>query len=184
MNPARFDLRDCRRCRLCEGRTMIVNGTGPKDANVVFIGEAPGREEDLAGRPFVGRAGRLLDEALERAGSDRNDVFVTNLVRCRPPANRRPKGDEVAACIVNLSAELAAMDPTVICMMGQTVSQSLASTTGSMSCLAGKETEVSIDGRRFRGIVAYHPAACLYRRKNLDSFRSAVRKSLEEAGVV
>jgi uracil-DNA glycosylase family 4 len=181
---SRFYLEDCRECRLCEGRTNIVNGSGPTDAKVVFIGEAPGRDEDIEGRPFVGMAGRILDEALEDAGMTREEVFVTNLVRCRPPGNRRPRGDEIAACIVHLGKELEGMKPEVVCAMGQTVVRRLASLTDRMGDLVGTEAEVRIGDRRFRGIVAYHPAACLYRRASLDSFKSAVRRSLETAGVV
>jgi uracil-DNA glycosylase family 4 len=159
----------------------VVNGTGPPDAKVVFIGEAPGRDEDMKGEPFVGMAGRILDKALEEAGAARGEVYVTNLVRCRPPGNRRPRVDELSACAVHLSRELATMRPAVVCAMGQTVVKRLMSTPGRMADLAGTETEVRIGDRRFRGVVSYHPAACLYRRSNMDSFRSAVRKSLEVA---
>ncbi len=184
MSSSGFSLTDCTRCGLCEGRTNIVNGVGPRRSKAVFIGEAPGRDEDRAGRPFVGMAGRLLDGALEEAGSGRREVFVTNMVRCRPPGNRRPKEGEVTACATNLEAELKGMSPEVLCLMGRTVVESMSSETGKMADMVGRLTEARIGGRTFRAVVAYHPAACLYRRKNLDSFKSAVRKSLEEAGVV
>ena len=175
---------DCRDCRLHAGRTRIVNGTGPMRSRIVFVGEAPGRDEDLQGRPFVGMAGRILSEALEEAGVRREDVYVTNLVRCRPPGNRRPRVDELRACAAHLNRELSAVNPVVICALGQTVARSLIAAAGSMAALVGREMTVSVGGREFKGMIAYHPAACLYRRKNLDSFKSAVRRSLEAAGMV
>jgi uracil-DNA glycosylase family 4 len=175
---------NCRRCRLCEGRTRIVNGIGPTDAKIVFVGEAPGRDEDLAGEPFVGRAGRILDDALNDAGVSRDSVYITNLVRCRPPRNRRPKQDELAACAEHLRRELEIMSPVVVCAMGQTVARTLFGTEESMAEVAGTEMPLEMDGRRFMGIVAYHPAACLYRRANLDSFKSTVSKGLRAAGMV
>ncbi len=179
-----YTLTDCRKCRLWTGRANIVNGTGPRGARVVFVGEAPGRDEDLSGEPFVGSAGRILNEALEEAGVDRGEVYITNLVRCRPPGNRRPRRDELHACSEHLSRELAPMNPVVICAMGQTVARSLFETSENMADVAGKEIPLEMGARRFRGMIAYHPAACLYRRANLDSFRSTVRESLRMAGMV
>ncbi|MGB2582462.1 MAG: uracil-DNA glycosylase [Thermoplasmata archaeon] len=184
MTSSGYTLTDCRECRLWTGRANIVNGTGPRGARIVFVGEAPGRDEDLAGEPFVGRAGRILNEALEEAGVDRGAVYITHLVRCRPPENRRPRQDEVSACAGHLRRELASMDPVVVCAMGQTVAHSLFGTKNNMADVTGKEIPLEMGARRFRGIIAYHPAACLYRRANLDSFRSTVRKSLRMAGMV
>jgi len=184
MTSSGFTLTDCRKCRLWTGRVKIVNGTGPLSARIVFVGEAPGRDEDLAGEPFVGRAGRILNEALEEAGVDRGEVYITNLVRCRPPENRRPRQDELAACAGHISRELAPMDPVVICAMGQTVARSLFGITKKMADVTGKELPLEMGARRFRGMIAYHPAACLYRRTNMDSFKSTVRKSLGMAGMV
>ncbi|HIH01988.1 TPA: uracil-DNA glycosylase [Thermoplasmata archaeon] len=178
---SRLRLSDCRRCRLFKERTKIVNGTGPVDAKVVFIGEAPGRDEDARGTPFVGMAGRILDQALSEAGATRDEVYVTNLVRCRPPGNRRPRKDELLACAEHLSEELSRMDPVVVCAMGQTVAKRLTPSAGRMADIDGTETELRIGQRRFRGLVTYHPAACLYRRSHIDSFKSAVRKCLELA---
>ena len=178
---ARFKLSDCRRCRLCRERTRIVNGTGTPDAKVVFIGEAPGRDEDVRGRPFVGKAGRILDQALEEAGATREEVYITNLVRCRPPGNRRPRKDELLACADHLSDELSLLDPVVVCAMGHTVAKRLTSSADRMADIAGTEADLRVGRRLFKGIVTYHPAACLYRRAHTDSFKSAVRKCLEVA---
>lgn len=150
----------------------------------MFVGEAPGREEDIAGEPFVGRAGRILDDALEEAGVSRDSVYITNLVRCRPPQNRRPRPDELAACAEHLRRELASMNPVVICAMGQTVARNLFGTKKTMAEVAGTEMPLEMGGKRVTGMIAYHPAACLYRRINLDSFKSTVSKSLRAAGMV
>ena len=178
---SRFRLDDCRRCRLYRERTKIVNGAGSAEAKVVLIGEAPGRDEDAKGSPFVGMAGRILDTALHEAGATRDDVYITNLVRCRPPGNRRPRKDELQACANHLSEELATMDPVVVCAMGQTVVRKLTSSEERMADIVGKEVELRVGQRRFKGVVTYHPAACLYRRSTLDSFKSAVRKCFEVA---
>ncbi len=113
------DVRDCRKCRLCEGRTNAVPGEGSPSAAVMFIGEGPGRNEDEQGRPFVGRAGQLLDEMLGLVPLRRADVFITNVVKCRPPDNREPEPDEVAACWPYLEAQISLLKPRVIATLGR-----------------------------------------------------------------
>lgn len=159
----------------------MVPGVGSLASPIVFIGEAPGREEDLKGTPFVGRAGRILDSALSRAGVEREQVFVTNLVKCRPPGNRRPRKDEVDKCFVHLESELEAIGPSVICLLGQTVARHLLGDHGRMTDMLRGQREMVIGGRRVRVYVAYHPAACLYQRRNLQAFEAAVRRSLVAA---
>lgn len=173
----------CRLCRLSGTRTHVVAGTGDREASLMFIGEAPGRDEDLRGVPFVGRAGRLLDGALAAAGVSRDDVYITNLVKCRPPGNRRPKGDEVQACRAHLEAEVRAVGPEVVCLLGQTVARHLAGSRGRMRDIAGKEITVKLAGREVQAFVAYHPAACLYRRENVESLTETVRLCAEAAGL-
>lgn len=174
----------CSLCRLKSTRTQVVPGAGPRDARLVLIGEAPGRDEDLAGAPFVGRAGKILDDALARSGVDRKRVYITNLVKCRPPGNRRPRSDEVGTCSAHLDSELRAVRPVVICLLGQTVARSLLGDKRRMSELVGTEREVDVQGRKVRVFVAYHPAACLYRRENVESLRSTIRLSAEAAGLL
>lgn len=174
----------CTRCRLSEGRTQVVPGNGPCDSNVFFIGEAPGREEDICGQPFVGRAGRILDEAIDKAGAKRNQVFVGNLVKCKPPKNRRPRKDEVQKCSMFLQSEIRDVSPKVLCALGQTAARYLMGGTANISKIAGKEKTMTIAGRRVRFFVTFHPAACLYQRKNLKRFQEDVRRCLEAAGVV
>ena len=113
------EVRDCTRCRLHEGRTQAVPGEGDPDTEVVFVGEGPGMNEDREGRPFVGRAGGLLVQLLGSIGWQRDDVFITNVVKCRPPDNRDPQPDEIAACAPYLRRQLEALDPAVVVTLGR-----------------------------------------------------------------
>ncbi|MDG6929309.1 MAG: uracil-DNA glycosylase [Nitrososphaerota archaeon] len=145
----------CTRCGLHLSRRNAVPGEGRGDAEIVLVGEAPGRTEDETGRPFVGRAGGLLDRALAEAGLDRSQVFITNAVKCRPPGNRRPTGEEVEACSVHLAEQLDAIRPRVIVALGAVAS----------SLLKGCPTRVDSEPFAFRGIrvvPTYHPAAALH----------------------
>lgn len=173
----------CRLCRLSGTRTNVVAGTGDREAPLMFIGEAPGKEEDLRGAPFVGRAGKVLDGALAAAGVSRDDVYITNLVKCRPPGNRRPKEDEAQACRTYLEAEIRKVGPEVACLLGQTVTEHLAGARWKMRDIAGKEIAIRLGGREVRAFVAYHPAACLYRRENVESLTETVRLCAEAAGL-
>lgn len=117
---------ECKRCKLCHGRTNLVFGEGSPKARLVFVGEGPGREEDLAGRPFVGEAGRLLTKIIENGmGLKREDVYICNVVKCRPPGNRDPEEDEIGACIPFLKQQLQIISPEVICALGRVSAQSL-----------------------------------------------------------
>ena len=171
----------CTRCRLSRGRTQVVPGTGPCTSRIVFIGEAPGREEDLKGEPFVGRGGRLLNDAIKEAGSDRSEVFICNLVKCRPPGNRRPRKDEIEACSRFLRSELEAVRPKVVCALGQTVANTLMRRKGKMSDLVEESTMTTLAGIDVELYVAYHPAACLYQRRNIGSFNKSIKASLKAA---
>ena len=113
------EVRDCTRCRLHEGRTRAVPGEGDPDTEVVFVGEGPGMNEDREGRPFVGRAGGLLVQLLSSIGWQRDDVYITNVVKCRPPDNRDPQPDEIAACAPYLRRQLEALDPAVVVTLGR-----------------------------------------------------------------
>ncbi|CAI9831426.1 Type-4 uracil-DNA glycosylase [Nitrosopumilaceae archaeon] len=147
----------CTACGLCETRTRAVPGSGSGGAALVLVGEAPGRSEDLRGEPFVGAAGRILDGALGRAGVARGDVYITNVVKCRPPGNRVPTGAERDACRAHLEAELAEIGPEIICVMGNTALGSLLGESG-ITKLRGRVARVG--GRVFMATV--HPAAVIY----------------------
>ena len=133
-------LQGCRRCRLCEGRTTIVFGVGDPRAEFVVIGEGPGADEDAQGLPFVGRAGQLLTKMLEApgVGFSREEVFITNTVKCRPPANRTPEGEELAACAPVLAAQLGVLQPRVILALGSVATQSLLGTREPIGRLRGR----------------------------------------------
>ncbi len=165
----------CRKCKLCEGRTNTVPGEGLATARLVVIGEGPGRTEDETGRPFVGRAGELLTKILEAIKLPRDQVFICNIVKCRPPENRLPQYDEIAACLPFLYRQIELVKPTVILAMGGTAAQSLLNTKQSLGSLRNQV-------HRFRGtpvIVTYHPAALLrnpnWKRPTWDDVRIAAR---------
>ncbi len=166
---------DCQKCKLCEGRTNTVPGEGSATARLVVIGEGPGRTEDETGRPFVGRAGELLTKILEAIQLPREQVFICNIVKCRPPENRLPQYDEIAACLPFLYRQIELVKPKVILAMGGTAAQSLLNTKQSLGSLRNQI-------HRFRGIpvvVTYHPAALLrnphWKRPTWDDVRIAAR---------
>ncbi|MGQ4808082.1 hypothetical protein NKDENANG_01449 [Candidatus Entotheonellaceae bacterium PAL068K] len=131
-------VRDCRKCRLHQGRTHVVFGTGNPVADLVFVGEAPGQEEDEQGEPFVGRAGQLLTRIIEAMGLTRDQVYILNVIKCRPPHNRNPRPDEVAACRSILDAQLACLQPRVVCALGTFAAQALLQTDEKISRLRGR----------------------------------------------
>ena len=131
-------VRDCRACRLHEGRRQVVFGTGNPDADLVFVGEAPGHEEDVQGKPFVGRAGQLLTRIIQAIGLTREDVYILNVIKCRPPQNRNPLPDEVAACRPLIDKQLACLKPRVICALGTFAAQALLRSDERISRLRGQ----------------------------------------------
>jgi DNA polymerase len=160
LEPIAREVRACTRCRLCETRTNAVPGEGPPDAAILFVGEGPGQKEDEQGRPFVGPAGSLLNQLLLQAGLRRPEVFITNIVKCRPPANREPAPDEIDACRPYLERQIAALQPKVICTLGRPASQTLIDPTLSISREHGRPRQVS--GRLY--VPLYHPAAALHQQ--------------------
>lgn len=148
----------CTACRLCEQRTNVVFGSGSLDARLFVIGEAPGREEDRSGIPFVGRSGQLLDRLLaDELGLARDACYVANVVKCRPPENRNPLPDEVAQCRRFLDAQLAAVAPTVILSLGNFATRSLLGTTDGITSLHGRRFSVGSAAL----VPTFHPAAAL-----------------------
>lgn len=149
---------DCHRCPLGSTRTRLVFGVGDPGARLVFVGEAPGRNEDLKGEPFVGAAGQLLDELLSSAGLGRGDVYIANILKCRPPNNRDPEGAEIATCTPFLEEQIRLIDPRVIVTLGKFATQFVLDTPVGITQLRGRRHEV--DGRAVLPI--FHPAAALY----------------------
>ncbi|MFC1537131.1 uracil-DNA glycosylase [Pseudomonadota bacterium] len=147
----------CAACQLADQRRKVVFGSGNPKADIVFIGEAPGRDEDLKGEPFVGTAGQLLDRMLVALGMDRSDVYIMNTVKCRPPNNRDPKPDEVEACSRWFDAQLSILSPKIICLLGRVAAQTVLETDKPLSVLRRNWHD-------FHGIpvqVMYHPAYLL-----------------------
>jgi uracil-DNA glycosylase family 4 len=155
-------VRTCTRCRLCEGRTLAVPGEGPIGAKVAFIGEGPGAEEDAQGRPFVGRSGQLLREAIRAVGMTEEEVFIANVVKCRPPGNRDPLPEEITACRSYLLAQLALVQPRVIVTLGRHSMDLLIRPGLSITKERGKHM------RRHGQLIlpTYHPSYVLRNRNN------------------
>jgi DNA polymerase len=148
---------DCTRCKLHNGRTNIVFGVGSMKAQLVFVGEGPGRDEDIKGEPFVGRAGKLLTQMIEAMGLRREDVYICNVVKCRPPENRLPEKDEITTCSPFLFRQIDVIRPKVICCLGSCASQTLLQTTQGISRFRGEW----FDFRGSKLIATYHPAYLL-----------------------
>jgi len=148
---------NCTRCKLHKGRTKLVYGVGNPKAELVFVGEGPGRDEDMQGEPFVGRAGKLLTQMIEAMGLRREDVYICNVVKCRPPENRLPEKDEITTCSPFLMRQLAAIGPKVICALGSCASQTLLQTTEGISRFRSEW----FDFRGSKFIATYHPAYLL-----------------------
>ena len=175
---------DCERCpALAESRSRIVNGTGPTDADLVFVGEAPGATEDEQGEPFVGRSGTVLDDALRDAGLARADVRITNCVRCRPPDNRDPHSDELDNCRGYLAEELARVDPELVVTLGKVPSQHLLDRSVAVTNEAGEVFDARVGDAAVRLLVCLHPAATLYDRSQADAFEETIRTAAELAGL-
>ncbi|MDH7508177.1 MAG: uracil-DNA glycosylase [Methanomassiliicoccales archaeon] len=170
----RFDPH-CRRCRLSSSRTQVVPPEGDMNSPICFLGEAPGEKEDKTGRPFVGRAGKMLDRIMEEVGLSRKEVLITNVVKCRPPNNRRPKKDEMSACLPFLMEEL--VGKKVIIAMGRTACLNLLGRDVKLEEEANRILQVAIGNTMSLVIPTYHPAACLYSARA----REALRRSVEIA---
>ncbi len=153
----REDIGDCTRCKLHKGRTNIVYGVGNPKAELVFVGEGPGHDEDIKGEPFVGRAGKLLTQMIEAMSLRREDVYIANVVKCRPPENRLPEKDEIATCSPYLLRQLDVIQPKVICALGSCAAQTLLQTTQGISKFRGEW----FDFRGAKLIATYHPAYLL-----------------------
>jgi DNA polymerase len=178
------DVVSCARCpRLVESRSRIVNGVGPDDADLLFVGEAPGATEDERGEPFVGRSGDVLDDALCDAGLARADVRITNCVRCRPPENRDPTGAELDSCRGHLGRELAAVDPELVVTLGKVPSEHLLGRSVAVTTEAGDAADVRVGNRSYRAVISVHPAATLYDGSQRETFAETVARAADLAGV-
>lgn len=159
---------NCQKCELWKKRTKAVPGEGRADAEIMFIGEAPGRQEDIQGRPFVGAAGKLLDSLIESIlGVKRADVFITNVVKCRPPNNRDPLPDEILACSPYLDKQISIIGPRIIVCLGRHSARSILARSGikvkSILSIRGKMFNIRVNQHDITVVSTIHPAAALYR---------------------
>ncbi|MGD8627642.1 MAG: uracil-DNA glycosylase [bacterium] len=176
LNELHDSLVNCQRCDLSEGRTNVVFGAGSADADIVFVGEAPGRNEDLEGEPFIGSAGKFLDELLrDILGISRDDVFIANVIKCRPPENRDPTASEIETCKPFLMEQLEIIEPVTICTLGNFATKTLSGRREGITKLRQKPVQV---GRSFV-FPMYHPAAALHRGDLYDEVRADF-KALKE----
>jgi DNA polymerase len=175
------EVRGCTRCRLCERRTQTVFGEGAPDARLFFIGEGPGETEDRTGRPFVGKAGEKLNEMIRAMGLRREDVYIANVVKCRPPGNREPAADEVATCTPYLERQLEIVRPRVIVTLGRPATQHMLNTKNSMSRMRGQWHE----WRGIKLMPTFHPAYLLrsYTRENREMVWSDLQQVMRELGL-
>ncbi len=157
LKDIRGDLGDCRRCILCERRTHIVFGAGNAEARLMFVGEGPGRDEDLQGEPFVGAAGRLLTKIIQAIQLTREEVYIANIIKCRPPGNRNPEPEEIRTCYPFLERQIQAIRPEFICALGSFAARTLLSTTQPISRLRGRFH----DHKGIKVVPTFHPAYLL-----------------------
>jgi DNA polymerase len=168
----RQEILECQKCRLAESRTQAVPGVGPQTTQLVIIGEAPGRYEDIKGEPFVGAAGKLLTKLLEEVGIPRSSVFITNIVKCRPPENRQPLADERKACYPHLLRQLDLIKPKIIALVGRVPAETILDTAVRMGGMHGKT--IQRNGRTY--FVMYHPAAGLYNQNLVPDLQVDMQK--------
>lgn len=169
----------CTGCDLHKTRTTVVFGEGPETARLMFIGEGPGADEDAQGRPFVGQAGMLLTKIIQAMGLERKDVYIGNVVKCRPPGNRMPEPDEIFACLPYLEKQIELVGPQIICSLGAVATQTITGVRGSVSGMRGKP----YDYRGTKVIPTFHPAACLRTPDVKKLVWEDIKKVMKELGL-
>ncbi len=167
---------NCQKCKLCKTRQNIVFGTGNKDARLMFIGEGPGADEDRLSEPFVGRAGKLMDLAFETLGIDRKEVYIANVVKCRPPANRNPEEDEAIACLDYLRNQAILVQPEVIVLLGSVALKNILGKEYGITASRGKWVEK----KGIKYMPTWHPAALLRDETKKIDFIKDLQKVVEE----
>jgi uracil-DNA glycosylase family 4 len=166
------EAKDCTRCPLAETRTTVVFGNGDADADLMFVGEAPGANEDREGLPFVGQAGKLLDKLLAEIGLDRRQVFVANVLKCRPPGNRDPQPGEIESCEPYLFQQVELIEPLVVCTLGNFSTKLLRGDSTGITRLHGQAEVRTIGSRAVRLFPLFHPAAALYTPRTQETLRA------------
>ncbi len=178
--------KNCCACRLCKTRKNVVFGEGDPQTNLMFVGEAPGEQEDIQGRPFVGRAGQLLNRFLNLYGVSRERVYITNVVKCRPPNNRNPEIDEIKSCYPFLERQIELIEPKVILCLGAFAARTILNLPEKtpISRIRGKEHKVEVKGKEVIVIPTFHPAYLLRNRKGEPEFQKDLEKALKLAGFI
>ena len=172
----------CTRCRLSQGRTQVVFGMGNPHADLMFVGEAPGFHEDKQGVPFVGQAGKLLDKLLGGIGLERSEVYIANVLKCRPPGNRDPQPDEIESCEPHLFRQIELIQPRVVATLGNFATKLLSGKPTGITRVHGQEQEVTLGGNRVLLYPLYHPAAALYTPAMLNVLQEDFRRIPELMG--
>ena len=172
----------CTRCRLSQGRTQVVFGVGNPHADLMFVGEAPGFHEDKQGVPFVGQAGKLLDQLLGGIGLERPEVYIANVLKCRPPGNRDPQPDEIESCEPHLFRQIELIQPRVVATLGNFATKLLSGKPTGITRVHGQEQEVTLGGNRVLLYPLYHPAAALYTPAMLNVLQEDFRRIPELMG--
>ena len=172
LHAYRDEVAGCTRCALAGGRTQVVFGSGDPNADLMFVGEAPGFHEDKQGVPFVGAAGKLLDQLLTGIGLTRADVYVANVIKCRPPGNRDPLPEEIEACEAHLWRQIELIQPRVVATLGNFATKLLSGRPAGITRVHGQEQETTLGGRHVLLYPLYHPAAALYTPRMLDVLKS------------
>src|SRR3989442_38562 len=182
LDALRTEASACTLCRLHEGRTQVVFGNGNPNADLMFVGEAPGFHEDQQGIPFVGQAGKLLDRPLDGIGFTRADVFVANVLKCRPPGNRAPQPDEIEQCEPYLFRQIELIQPKVVATLGNFATKLLSGKPTGITRVHGVEQETTVGGSRVLLYPIYHPAAALYTPRMLEVLENDFRRLPELLG--
>ena len=172
----------CTRCRLSQGRTQVVFGVGNPHADLMFVGEAPGFHEDKQGEPFVGQAGKLLDKLLGGIGLERSEVYIANVLKCRPPGNRDPQPDEIESCEPHLFRQIELIQPRVVATLGNFATKLLSGKPTGITRVHGQDQEVTLGGNRVLLYPLYHPAAALYTPAMLNVLKEDFRRIPELMG--
>ena len=172
-----YSIKNCEKCKLCKTRKNIVFGSGNKNADIMFIGEGPGADEDEKGEPFVGKAGKLMDKAFEGVGIDRKNVYIANIVKCRPPQNRVPEKDEATACIGYLRNQVMLIKPKIIVLLGSTALKNILGEEYSITKVRGN----FIQKKDIIYMPTFHPAALLRDETKKIEFWQDLEKVVEEA---
>ena len=178
LDEVRKELGDCKRCKLHRTRKTIVFGEGNEETQLMFIGEGPGYDEDVQGRPFVGKAGQLLTKILQSINLPREEVYITNIIKCRPPQNRNPEPDEIQSCNPFLMKQIDVIQPKIICALGAFASQTLLKTDAKITALRGK----FYDFEGIQVIPTYHPAFLLRNPERKREVWEDMKKIVELLG--